>query len=48
MSSAEVVACSKNITLHSLESRQPIASFTHHRGIVNSVSINHNSTPAPK
>lgn len=40
---AEVISCSKSITIHSLESRQPIANFTHHRGIVNSVSINHNS-----
>jgi len=43
MSSADVVACSKSITIHSLDSRQYISSFTHHRGIVNSVSINHNS-----
>ena len=42
--SAEVVSCSKSITLHSLESRNPVSSFTYHRGIVNSVSINHNST----
>ena len=43
--SAEVVTCSKTIALHSLESRQPLNSYTYHRGIVNSVTVNHTSPP---
>ena len=43
---AEVVTCSKIITIHSMESRQPITSYTHHRGIINSININHTSTPS--
>ena len=38
-----MATCSKIIALHNLDSRQPIHSFTHHRGIVNAISVNHTS-----
>lgn len=41
--SAEIVTCSKIVALHSLESRQPIATCAHHRGIINCASVNHTS-----
>jgi len=45
--SAEIVTCSKTIAIYSLESRQPINSYSPHRGFVNAISINHNSTSTP-
>ncbi len=38
-----MIACSKVITLHLLQSRQPTAVYNPHKGIVNSVHINHTS-----
>lgn len=46
--SADIVTCSKIIAIHSLESRQPLTNHTYHRGFINAVSINHNSTPHHK
>ena len=40
---AEVVSCSKVVTMHALDSRQPQHSYALHRGNVNGLSINHNS-----
>lgn len=39
----ELIACGKTITLHSLEIKQPLINYTHHKGIVNSATPNHNS-----
>jgi hypothetical protein len=45
---AEVITCSKIIALHGIDSRQPLGTYSHHRGIVNCVSINHTSTAVPR
>lgn len=39
----ELIACGKTITIHSLEIKQPLINYTHHKGIVNSATPNHNS-----
>ncbi len=38
----DLAACSKTITVHTLDNKL-IQNYTHHRGIVNSVSFNSNS-----
>lgn len=41
--SPQIVTCSKIVAFHNLESRQPVATCAHHRGIIHCTSVNHTS-----